>query len=131
MIESFYLKDILLQIKQLISILNYPVVILIDDAHLIKYGNVLPHLEKFVLETLGDYLSIIVFSANSKPIFGLPQTPELVEILPPNQTISLSILKNRCQKLWNQTLDANQIETLRHNVNCFFYNNLFYFIFFR
>lgn len=133
MIESFYLKDILFQIKEFIAILDHPVIILIDDAHLIKYGNILSQLEKPILETLGDYFSIIVFSNNKTPIFGLPQTPELVEILPPNQITSLSILENRCQQLWNKTIDANQIEILRQNVNFFFFikfNKPFSFLFF-
>lgn len=116
MVESFHLKSVLLQIKPLIALFGHPVVILIDDAHLIRYGSVLSRLEKPVLDSLGQYLSIIVFSANSNPISGLPLTPELVELTRPNQNCSLLILKNRCQQMWNQTLDTNQAAIVRQHV---------------
>jgi hypothetical protein len=60
-----------------------PVLLLLDDVHLLKFGRTLGR-NKNNLRKLFPLLSIVCTSNSTQPIPGLPHSPELFELKPPS-----------------------------------------------
>jgi hypothetical protein len=111
--SSFHLGTLLTQAKGLLERFDRPLVLLIDDIHLLRFGRVLGKMDQ-ELRKLFPRFSIICSAPNAHHIPGFPM-PELIELSPPSIDDSIEIVRrNACGGGKKKKLSSDVIGILRN-----------------